>query len=368
MNEGVAILMDQRIVFANQQLERLTGYPVPDVVGRPSSDFWEPEDLPFMRERIAEREATGHMRVEFYLRCRDGSHLPVILSSRHFDIPDEGRYVVVICTDISQQKLAEHRLADANERLEERQRQLDRELELASKIQQSLAPQSLQNQRFAVESYYCPFGSVGGDFGLVRQDGDRLQLLVCDVAGHGISAALLANRVYAEALHELDRSDGPAQLIVGLNAFLTALQLPQFFLTLAAAEIEAATGRMRFASAGHPAALLLRAAGGVEQLEAMTLPIGVISEGAGFASRHVEMAAGDRLLLYTDGFIEVFGSDRQTLGLGGLERIVRNAAAAPLPALKQAVLDGVSAYRHGPLSDDMSLVLVEYRPSGSQAE
>lgn len=308
---------------------------------------------------MAERAAKGHMRTEFYILCKDGSHAPVIISSRQIDIPGEGRYVVGTCTDISEQKLTHKRLTEANGRLEQRQREIDRELRLASKVQQSLAPRSLQNHRFAVESFYSPFDSVGGDFGLVRERQGRLQLLVCDVAGHGIGAALLANRVYAQTLHELDRGLHPGELIGALNSFLAEIELPGVFVTLAAAELEG-TGRLQFASAGHPPALLISGSGELHRLEASTVPIGVSAAPAAAAVRELRVRPGDRLLLYTDGFIDVFGENRSMLGLEGLEQIVRNFAGTGLADLKQAIVEGVSRFRVGPLSDDMSLVLAQY--------
>jgi serine phosphatase RsbU (regulator of sigma subunit) len=66
-------------------------------------------------------------------------------------------------------------------------------------------------------------------------------------------------------------------------------------------------------------------------------------------------------VLYTDGFIEVFNQREEMLGVEGLEELIRKSAKKTLPEMKQAILDGVAAWRHGPLTDDMSLILVELR-------
>ena len=73
----------------------------------------------------------------------------------------------------------------------------------------------------------------------------------------------------------------------------------------------------------------------------------------------IDLTRGGRLVLYTDGFIEVFNKRDEMLGVEGLEELVRKSAQKPLPEMKQAILDGVAEWRHGPLTDDMSLVLVE---------
>jgi serine phosphatase RsbU (regulator of sigma subunit) len=66
-------------------------------------------------------------------------------------------------------------------------------------------------------------------------------------------------------------------------------------------------------------------------------------------------------VLYTDGLVEVFDSLDEMLGVEGLKRLVLQSAKRPLPAMRRAILDGVAAWRHGPLGDDVSLVIVEVR-------
>jgi serine phosphatase RsbU (regulator of sigma subunit) len=76
-------------------------------------------------------------------------------------------------------------------------------------------------------------------------------------------------------------------------------------------------------------------------------------------TEEVEMSAGDRLLLMTDGLTEVFNNRREMLGDEGLNRIVKSHVRAPLAEMKQAILDDVAAWRQGPATDDVSMVLVE---------
>jgi serine phosphatase RsbU (regulator of sigma subunit) len=75
----------------------------------------------------------------------------------------------------------------------------------------------------------------------------------------------------------------------------------------------------------------------------------------------IELAKGDRLIFYTDGLVEVFNSLDDMLGVEGLEALILESAQRPIRELKQAILNGVMAWRHGPLSDDVSLVIVEVR-------
>jgi sigma-B regulation protein RsbU (phosphoserine phosphatase) len=75
----------------------------------------------------------------------------------------------------------------------------------------------------------------------------------------------------------------------------------------------------------------------------------------------IGLTRGDRLILYTDGLTEVFDSDGEMLGVSGLEELVLRSAKMPLPEMKQTILDGVAAWRNGPLADDLSLVIAEVR-------
>jgi len=73
----------------------------------------------------------------------------------------------------------------------------------------------------AVEAYYSPARTIGGDFGVVLPHGDAvLSLLVCDVSGHGIGSALVANRIYSETLHQLENNTGPSKLLRRLHDFV----------------------------------------------------------------------------------------------------------------------------------------------------
>jgi len=75
----------------------------------------------------------------------------------------------------------------------------------------------------------------------------------------------------------------------------------------------------------------------------------------------IELVPGDRLVLYTDGLIEVFNKLDEMLGVKGFSQLVLDAADVTLPEMRQTILDGVAAWRHGPLADDVSLVIVEIR-------
>jgi len=364
LNEGVVIVDDQlRVVFANEALIRLGGYERGEMRGRTPDSIFPPDDLPHLMQQHAAAQRHGHHRHEFYLPRKDGQKVPVIYSGRIIPGPDGEQYGLIVLTDISAQKRVEEQLRDSNALLEKRQREIEAELSLAARVQQSLAPRNLVWGNIAVEAYYSPASTIGGDFGVVLPHGDELlSLLVCDVSGHGIGSALVANRIYSETLHELERNAGLGTLLRRLHTFVHKdIGVQGFYFTMAAGRFVRRGRRMTFAAAGHPPTMLVSDSG-LRLLDSQNAILGCLADVTPSESvDEIELNSGDRLVLYTDGFIEVFNKRDEMLGIEGLEELVRRAAKKTLPYMKQAILDGVAAWRHGALTDDMSLVIVEIR-------
>jgi sigma-B regulation protein RsbU (phosphoserine phosphatase) len=364
LNEGVVIMDDGlRMLYVNDVLLDWGGYKRQDVLGRTAISLFPAEDLPYMSQQRAKAERYGHHRHEFYFPRKDGEKVPAIISGRMIGGPDGRQYTLLTVTNISEQKRVEQQLRQANLQLEQRQKEIEAELALAARVQESLAPRSLVWGRVAVEAYYNPVRNVGGDFGLVLPHSDeRLSLLVCDVSGHGIGSALVANRIYSETLHELERNIGLGGLLQRLHGFVHEhIGLEGFYFTMAAGRFVQRGRRMTFASAGHPPTMLV-SNGGLRRLESQNAVLGCLVDTAPSKSvQEIDLTSGDRLVLYTDGFIEVFNQRDEMLGVEGLEELIRKSAKSTLPEMKQAILQGVAAWRHGPLTDDMSLVLVEIR-------
>jgi PAS domain S-box-containing protein len=364
LNEGVVLVDDElRVIFANKALLSMGQYDLEEIQGHAPNTIFPPEDLPYIKRQHESGRRDGHHRTEFYFPRKDGRKIPAIFSGRVIKGPDRQDYVLLTVTDISAQKRVEEQLRESNALLGDRQREMEAELALAERVQQSLAPHGLVWKNVAVEAYYSPARTIGGDFGVVLPQRDKhLDIIVCDVSGHGVGSALIANRIYAETLHALEGSGEPANLLQRLHAFVLD-RIPQegFFFTIAAARFTHDGRRMSFAAAGQPPAILV-SNGAVRLLESRTGILGCLAETATPAlAEEVELAPGDRLVLYTDGLLEVFNRSEEMLGIEGLEELVRQSSTLSLPEMKQAILDGATAWRHGPLADDVSLVIVEVR-------
>jgi sigma-B regulation protein RsbU (phosphoserine phosphatase) len=363
LNEGVMILDDcRKILFINSCMEEMLGYPAPEVIGLEGSDLYTDEEYKFILKQIDNRKRVGQNRFEFVVPQKNGNRLPVIISSRNFEDPDGLEFAVVTFTDISEQKNAEADLRHANRRLEERQSEIDEDLLLAARVQQSLAPQSLVWGGMRVDAYFHPVRTIGGDFGMVSPLDDRhLNLLVCDVSGHGIGSALVANRIYSETMSQLRSGGQLTEMLRDLNRFvLQNLGTSALLFTLAAARIDIGGRRMIFAGAGHPPAMVVTPGEQPRLLESRSMVLGGLPDAvADEAAIEIDLNPGDRVVLYTDGISEVFDSRGEMLGTEGVQKIVRETSLLPFGDMQQALLNRVAAWREGTPTDDMSLVLLE---------
>src|ERR1700683_1078999 len=363
LNEGVIIVADcQHIIFTNAVFLEMTGFPPGELLGQASTLLYDPEEEEFIAAQREKGQRVGHNRFEFVVPQKDGKRLPVIISARTLEDPDGRQFAVITFTDISEQKRAESQLRDANHLLEERQREIEEDLALPARVQQSLAPKSLVWGGVRVEAYFHPVRTIGGDFGLVSPlDHDHLNLLVCDVSGHCIGSALVANRIYSETMTQLRTGAPLATMLRQLNRFVMHnIGSSVFFFTIAAAQLDRAGRRLLFAGAGHPPGMIAHAGAEPRLLESRSMVLGALPDAVGTeATLDVNLEAGDRIVLYTDGITDVFNSRGEMLGLEVVQKIVRETSLLPFKQMKQGILDLVAEWRDGPATDDVSLVLVE---------
>jgi PAS domain S-box-containing protein len=364
LNEGVIIADDRhRILFANSRFVEMTGIPRQDLIGFDPSHFYSSQEMDFLRQQIDVAFQAGHSRYAFVLPRKGGGRMPVLISSRRLE-NFGSKFGIVTFTDISEQVRAEEELRSANVKLQKRQMEIEEDLRLAARVQTSLTPRSRVWDSMSVDAFCHPVHSIGGDFALVDSlDQKHLSLLVCDVSGHGIGSALVANRIYSETTAHL-RSGMPFLDMFGeLNRFLIEdIAGSGMFVTLAAARIDAQRLSMVFAGAGHPPAMLARYGQAPLLLESRSMILGALPDAVDVtANLEVQLQPDDRIVLYTDGITEVFNSRGEMLGIEGVQEIVRQTASLPPHEMKQGILDGVAAWREGPPTDDVSLMLVHVR-------
>ncbi len=210
-----------------------------------------------------------------------------------------------------------------SKRLQAAYQQIDQELELARRVQQSFLPQTLPQApgvRFAVE--YRPSGHVGGDFyDVFRLDEQHIGLYVADAMGHGVPASLLSIFVKTsvkpkEITGQSYRLVPPDQVLDALNREVIKQALSEMpFITMAYALFNWKTGLLQFARAGHPHPLLLSRDGPPTLLQLEGSLLGVFDTR--YRIRSQQLAPGDKLLLYTDG-MDAASFASQPVGLPSL--------------------------------------------------
>ena len=359
LNQGVIINDENaRIVFANALFLEMLGRPAQEVIGRAVTELFPPEDVPQLLRYIEQRKNAGRSRYEFYLPQLSGGRLPVLVTARQVNAPDGHAFSLVTATDMSEQKRIEMDLRHANTLLEARQHEIEEELSLAARVQQSLAPKTLTWGGIRIETFYQPVHSIGGDFGLVSPGKDFLDLLVCDVSGHGIGSALVANRIYTETLSQIERGTELGAMLHHLNHFaIQNLSCDSFYFTLAAARIDRKERLLQFVGGGHPPVMVVRSGETPRLLESPNPILGLFEDSLQGEVSEIPLCSGDRVLIYSDGFTESFSPHGAMLGVDGLVEIVRGTATLPLTQMKQEILERVGKWRDGVPADDMSLIL-----------
>jgi phosphoserine phosphatase RsbU/P len=211
----------------------------------------------------------------------------------------------------------------------------DRELQIAREIQQNLFPRSFPRlSRFDIAAESHPCYQVGGDyFDVIPLDGSRVAIAVADVSGKGTPASILMASVHA-SLRALAGTAPPGEIVERLNRFLCANTQANKFVTLAYAELDPDSGRLRYVNAGHVPPLWLRGGGGHEELAEGGPVLGMIDE-ATFASGEILLSPGDLVAIVTDGATEAVSATEEEFGIERVVASLGNARGAPAA---QAVL------------------------------
>ncbi len=241
------------------------------------------------------------------------------------------------------------------------QRQLEREVALAQQIQASFLPASLpQPPGWDLAAYWHPARLVGGDFFDVvpLRGGNRLGLVVADVAGNGVPAALYMALSRTLLRSIAIRRTSPASTLSRANELLQADARTVQFLTAIYAVWEPDTGRLVLANAGHPPAVVARADGRLEWQHDHGPALAVFAR-ARYPEREVIMQPGDTLVLYTDGLTEATDCYGIEFGAAGIEAVLRDNADGDAAGIILALRNALSLHVGGgeDLDDAAFLVL-----------
>ena len=267
----------------------------------------------------------------------------------------------------------QRRLQVQNRELRRQKQEMDSDLQVAARIQQSLIPaKAPEIPQIRVAWQFIPCQYIGGDiFHIYQLDAAHIMLYLADVSGHGVAAAMLTvpiaqalslnpNSFVRESCSPDDAVVPPADVLRSLDEDFHSKQLKHYF-SLVYLVLNVQTGELRYAKGGHPEPILVRAAGTVETLDATGHLIGM-NAPASFEERTLTLQPHDRLFLYTDGITECFDPARKTMyGEARLRQTLQNSRTAPLQDACQQVMTSVMIHAdQDSLGDDCTLVALEY--------
>jgi serine phosphatase RsbU (regulator of sigma subunit) len=251
-----------------------------------------------------------------------------------------------------------------NARLVERERErqrLEQELSIARTIQQALLPHGLTDfPHLAVTGVHYPCHEVGGDyFDVVQVSEDRTAVLIADVSGKGLGAALLTTMLQG-ALSGLTMGADPVKVFNHINRFLCRHAEVGRYATMFIGLLSE-DGMLEYIKAGHPSPLLLRQGNVSELYTEGSFPVGLIPE-ADYTSARLQLEPEDTLVLFSDGVTEAENSAHELFEVSGLSQVLAGRKDVPVEELQQSVFDAVRDFTKGAeQSDDITLLVVRYR-------
>lgn len=260
--------------------------------------------------------------------------------------------------ELSYLSLAINRMSQS---LEDSDRQRRTQLAKARRIQRNLLPENpdLAGATFAV--HYEPADDVAGDFYDVRclADGSRVVLLA-DVTGHGIPAAMSATLLKAHFAEACERFTDIQEIVRHVNSRFTDLTLPEDFATAVVLRMIPKSSTLQVVNAGHDAVLYRSPDGGIREYQSSGLLLGVDAE-AHWSVSEIATSSRDRLLVYTDGVSETFDAEKSMFGRDRVLAVFSETAALSPTASLESLMQLLDKFRgDGIQLDDVTAILIEF--------
>ena len=300
-----------------------------------------------------------------YLGTAGGYRGSILLGRAPGEPPFTSADKRLVATVASQAALSLER-ADLQHAVADR-RALDQELSIGRRIQLSLMPRHFPEiPGWQIAAAYEPAREVGGDFYdafRVRDQADQIGLVIADVSGKGIPAAILMADARALIHAAADHGGGPILTMSRVNRILIAERSSGLFVTVGHGVLDTTTGRLVVVRAGHDPLHVLRASGMLEVLEPPGRMIGLVDE-LGIEPLEITLGPGDAFVAHTDGITEARSSDGSFYGEERYQALLRRLAGADAAAIVETVVADVAAFRGAAEpSDDVTLLVVRHDPT-----
>lgn len=380
-----------RFTFANQQFCRSLGRPLEQIIGKTDFDFFPAELARKYQaddQRVIETGRAYETVEEHQPPGQDKIYVQVVKTPlRGADGTTIG--LQAIFWDITQQKIADERIRKANTALAQSRRelrtknlQMEEDLKMAQEIQLAMLPQQYPafprpgqpaESLFQFSHRYLPTGSVGGDFFTISALSEtQAGVFLCDVAGHGVRSALITAMIRALVEELKPLASNPGVFLSKLNGDLCAIlrHTGTPLLTTAFYCVADATGLLRYSNAGHPKPIHVRRAAreviALRNAWGKSQPALGLIDSTVYQTSEVLLVPGDRLLLFTDGLVEVQNPAGELYTQQLLLNAIQQRVESDAPGLLEALLKDVRAFAGGAaFTDDVCMVTMDF--AGLQA-
>jgi PAS domain S-box-containing protein len=358
--------LEGRIEYVNPKFSSLTGYSFAEALGQNPRILKTDEKSPEEYKELWDTITSGNeWKGVFHNKKKNGElywESATIAPIKN----DKGEFshFLAIKEDITEQKIADQKLQESYQTIKAQKEQLIEELEQARTTQLSLLPLTLPdipNARVAAK--YVPMEEVGGDFyDVFELEPNVYGLLVADVTGHGVSAALLSFMFYSMFTNARNSGRSP-QLTVSLtNEYLEDKVEEGKFATMFYAVYNSSTRQLTYTGAGHPSGFLIRpSTDEIIELDTEGMLIGFFSpENASFEEKTIQLQPKDKVLLYTDGIIEVLDKQEEIFGSERLKELLLQHKHTHIEELLDQIYEfGNEFSEYSGFGDDITMLGLE---------
>lgn len=368
--EGIVItdtsLPDNPIIYANKGFERLTGYSREYIFGKNCRFLQGEETDPRAVETIRQGLRTEEgCTVELVNYRKNGEKFWNRLSITPLrDASGRVTHYVGVQSDITELKTTQDKLEEANRELRKFHTDMTEELQRAQQVQQYLLPDHLPvSDVLKIACKFDPLADIGGDFyDVVHLPDGKYGMLVADVTGHGVPAALLCFMSLTTFRSASRNNLSTAAVLNHTNEMLLDAMPEGTFVTMFYAIYDPVNHELIYTQAGHPAGMLIR------QQEEAIFPLATHGRPIGLFNQHMvnleekrlQLSAGDKVLLYTDAITEAGGIDGALLDVEHLGTYLENHIHTPIDQLIESLYTYGLEFSHvNDYSDDVTLIGLE---------
>jgi serine phosphatase RsbU (regulator of sigma subunit) len=246
--------------------------------------------------------------------------------------------------------------------IEEKNTIMMKELEVARKIQRSIIPHSVQSEQADIAVTYQPMFYMGGDYAKFSFiDKDKLMFIMADITGHGVSSALLVNRIHTEIERMLREKCLPGELLKRLGSFIDHdFGKMGFYLTAFCGMLDFSKSRLVYSNHGHPSQILVQSKENkIVLMDSQTFLMGIGMADEKVYDTEVNFQKGDRLVLFTDGIIEARDRDGGLFGYENLKIFARDNISMDVVEFNNSLLKRINDFELNKQTDDIFILTIQ---------